>query len=173
MVKLRTHKFYLNLASFKYISQQNCQSLTDPGASSVHSQLSANLTVLVCVFLYVHLFQNFRNQNSYRFSHWEIYIEFYVNQSAEFGKCTLKNFLLNSHAHLRVGEKVSPWLVPSKKILKIWSPRLPEMVFTVPHSSRLYKVVPSPHKMSTCSKLFACHGKILLIFLSTSFAHII
>ena len=26
-----------------------------------------------------------------------------------------------------------------------WSPRLPEMVFAVPHGGRLYKVVPRPH----------------------------
>ncbi len=49
-----------------------------------------------------------------------------------------------------------------RKFLKIWSPRLPEMVFTAPHGGRLYKVVPRPHKTSTCSKLFACCGKCYL-----------
>ena len=39
---------------------------------------------------------------------------------------------------------------------KIWCPSLPEMVLTVSYSSRLYKVAPSPHKMSTCSKLGIC-----------------
>ena len=77
-----------------------------------------------------------------------------------------RNFLLNSYPHLGVGETLG-----KHQFLKICSPRSPEMVFTVPHGSRLYKVVPSPHKTSTCSKLFACRRKILLIYLSTSFAH--
>ena len=98
-------------------------------------------------------------------------------QSAECGKHTPEKFPAKFPCTLRdwrESRKV-PWLAlfEQKSFLKIWSPRLPEMVFTAPHCSRLYKVVPRPHKTSTCSKLFACHGKILLIYLSTSFAHII
>ncbi len=86
-----------------------------------------------------------------------------------------RNFLLNSQAHLGMGENLARchrgWH-RVRKFLKIWSPRLPEMVFTAPHSGRLYKVVPRPHKTSTCSKLFACCGKILPIYLSTKSAHL-
>ncbi len=79
-------------------------------------------------------------------------------QSAQFGKCTPKKFPTKFPSTLRGGRrshKVPPWLARVRKFLKIWSPRLPEMVFTAPHDGRLYKVVPRPHKMSTCSKLFA------------------
>ncbi len=76
-----------------------------------------------------------------------------------------RNFLLNSQAHLGMGENLARchrgWH-RVRKFLKIWSPRLPEMVFTAPHGGRLYKVVPRPHKTSTCSKLFACCGKCYL-----------
>ncbi len=92
-----------------------------------------------------------------------------VTQSAEFGKCTPKKFpdLLNSHAHKfgggRESREAPPWLAPREKIFE----NLEEMVFTGngiyrAHCGRLYKVVPRPHfKMSACSKLLACCGKIL------------
>ncbi len=99
---------------------------------------------------------------------------FYKTQSAEFGKHTPKKFPTKfpcTPGDWRESCEVPPWLTLSKKYLTIWSPRMPEMVFTAPHGSRLHNVVPRPHGTLTCSKLFAFGRKITFIFVNKFCTH--